>query len=199
MDNIQKTFVLIKPDGVKRSLVGEITQRFERVGLKLIYARMIFATEEQAKGNYPGTDEWLVGMGEKTLRNYNGDLERVKQDMGSCETLEIGRKIYGELVRYITSGPMIAMVWEGNHAVAFVKKLVGATQPLEADIGSIRGDFGFDSPQLAVRSGRVAFENLIHRSDSEEEAEREIGYWLGDKFKPMRYLRTDHVGYGIVF
>ncbi len=199
MDNIQKSFVMIKPDGVKRSLVGEIVRRFEQVGLKLIYARLFLATREQAKNNYPGTKEWLVGMGEKTISGYGGDIERVKNDMGTADRLELGEIIYSKLVNYLTSGPMLAMVWEGNHAIDVVKKVVGATRPLEADLGSIRGDFGFDSPQLAVKSGRIAFENLIHRSDSEEESKREMENWFGKKIKYMEYLRTDHVGYGVIY
>lgn len=199
MDNIQQTFLMIKPDGVKRSLVGEIISRFEKAGLKLIYSRLILATEEQARGNYPGTDEWLTGMGDKTKKGYDGNDDLLKKEMGTSDSLEIGKKIYDELVRYVTSGPMLAIVWEGNHSVEIVRKLVGVTQPLMADLGSIRADLGFDSPQLAVRSGRIALENLIHTSDSVEEAKREIKYWLGDKFKPMRYERTDHIGYGVKF
>ena len=199
MDNIQQTFLMIKPDGVKRSLVGEIISRFEKAGLKMIYSRLILATEEQARGNYPGTDEWLIGMGEKTKKGYDGNEDLLEKEMGTKDSLEIGRKIYDELVRYVTSGPMLAIVWEGNHSVEIVRKIVGVTQPLMADLGSIRADLGFDSPQLAVRSGRIALENLIHTSDSVEEAKREIKYWLGDKFKPMRDERTDHIGYGVQF
>lgn len=199
MDNIEKTFLMIKPDGVKRSLVGDIIGRLEQSGLKMIYSRMILASEDQARGNYPGTDEWIKGMGDKTKNGYKGDLKLVEKEMGTTDSLEIGTRIYDELVRYLTSGPMIAMVWEGNHSVVIARKLVGATRPQEADLGSIRGDFGFDSPQLAVRSGRIAMETLMHVSDSKEEAEREIRYWLGDDFKTMKYKRTDHIGYGVTF
>lgn len=198
MDNIQKTYVMIKPDGVMRSLVGEIIMRLERSGLKMIYSRMILATEEQARGNYPGTDEWLEGMGNKTLKGYHGDKDRVMEELGTDNALEIGRRIYDQLVKYLISGPMVVMVWEGNHAVEIVRKIAGATRPQEADLGSIRADFGFDSPQLAVRSGRIAMETLVHISDSVEEAEREIKYWLGDNFKPMKYERTDHIGSGLI-
>ncbi len=196
MDNIEQTFFMIKPDGIKRSLVGKIIAKLEGVGLKMVYGRMIIATEEQARGNYPGTKEWLIGLGGKTLKGYKGNKEKIMEELGTDDPHEIGTKVYDKLVEYLTEGPMIAMVWEGNHAVDVARKIVGTTQPLLADIGSIRGDFGFDSPQLAVRSGRIAMETLVHVSDSEEEAKREIKYWLKDDFKSLKYQRTDHIGYG---
>lgn len=198
MDNIQKTFLMIKPDGIRRSLVGEIIKRLEKVGLKLIFAELIIATEDQAKGNYPGTETWLRGMGEKTLKGYEGNKDKIMKELGTDDTLKIGHMIYDKLIEYLTSGPMLATVWEGNHSVEIARKIVGATRPQEADIGSIRGDFGFDSPQLAIRSGRIAMETLVHVSDSVEESEREIKYWLKNSFRPMKYSRTDHFGYGLI-
>lgn len=189
---------MIKPDGIRRSLVGEIIKRLEAVGLKMIFAELILATEEQARGNYPGTEQWLRGMGEKTTKGYQGDKKKIMEELGTDDTLKIGNMIYDKLVEYLTSGPMLAMVWEGNHSVEIARKIVGATRPQEADIGSIRGDFGFDSPQLAIRSGRIAMETLVHVSDAVEEAEREIKYWLKDSFRSMKYERTDHLGYGFL-
>ena len=186
---------MIKPDGIKRGLVGEIFMRLERVGLKLVASRMIQATEEQARGNYPGTAEWLVGMGEKTYTNYDHDDKAILKDLGTTDKLEIGKKIYDALVDYLTESPVILMVWEGNHAVRVVEKICGKTDPTLADIGSIRGDFGFDTAQLAVKSGRVVFKTLVHRSDSAEEAEREIKHWFGDKYKYLgEYSRVDYIG-----
>ena len=195
LPSIEKTFLMIKPDGLNRGLVGEIFSRLERIGLKLVASRMIKATPEQAKGNYPGTKEWLEGMGNKTLNNYNGDLKAVKADMGTDKPLEIGKKIYAALVNYLTEGPVIISVWEGNHAVKVVERLVGKTDPTVADIGSIRGDFGFDTPQLAVKSGRIVFRTLIQRSDDPKEAGREIKHWFGSKYKYLGdYERVDYVG-----
>lgn len=197
--NIEKTFVMIKPDGILRGLVGEIYSRFERIGLKLVAGRMILPTVDQARGNYPGNAEWLVGMGEKTYKNYNNDTNQIKNDLGVTDKLEIGNKIYEGLVEYLTESPVIISVWEGNHAVDVVAKIIGKTDPTLADIGSIRGDFGFDTPQFAVKSGRIVFKNLIHRSDSVEEARREIEHWFGDDYKYLGdYERTDYVGsYGV--
>ncbi len=193
--SIEKTFMMIKPDGLKRGLVGEIYSRLERVGLKLVAARMIVATDKQAKGNYPGTVDWMTKMGDKTLNNYEHNLEAVKADLGTTDALEIGKKIYAALVKYITDGPVIISVWEGNHAVKVLERLIGKTDPTTADIGSIRGDYGFDTPQFAVKSGRIVFRTLVHRSDTPEEAEREIEHWFGSKYKYLGdYERVDYMG-----
>lgn len=193
--SIEKTFLMVKPDGVKRGLVGEIMQRLERIGLKMVACRMIEATREQARSNYPGTDEWLIGMGQKTLTNYNNDHAAVMEDMGTSDLKEIGKKIHTALIDYLTEGPVILTVWEGNHAVEVVRKLVGKTDPVLADVGSIRGDFGFDTPKLAVKAGRVVFKTLVHCSDSPEEAKREIAHWFGTNYKYLgEYKRLDYTG-----
>jgi nucleoside-diphosphate kinase len=193
--SIERSFLMIKPDGIKRGLVGEIFKRLERIGLKLVAARMIRATEAQARGNYPGSVDWLTKMGEKTHKNYDYNEEMIKADLGTIDRLEIGKKIYNALVKYLMSGPVILTVWEGNHAVRVVKKLVGITDPTLADVGSIRGDFGFDTPQFAVKSGRIVFRTLVHCSDEADEATREIKHWFGDSFKDLgSYERVDYIG-----
>lgn len=200
MDNkdfpsMERTFLMIKPDGVKRGLIGKIFEKLEGAGLKLVAARMINASQEQAKGNYPGTDDWLTGMGEKTWKNYEGDEEKIMKDLGTTDKKEIGQKIYESLVSYLTSGPVIITVWEGNEAVKIVRKIAGATDPTVADVGTIRGNWGYDTPQLAVKSGRIVFQTLVHISDSPEEAEREIEHWFGDKYKDLGdYDRIDYIG-----
>lgn len=196
LESIEKTFVMIKPDGVKRGLVGKIFTRFEQAGLKLVACRMIQPTEEMALGNYPKDNmEWLIKMGEKTHTNYNNDLASIEKDLGTTDKLEIGKKILASLVKYISSGPVILMVWEGNHATAIIRKLAGATDPLKADLGSIRGDYGFDTPMLAVKSGRIVFQTIVHISESQEEAKREIKHWFGDKYKDLgNYTRIDYIG-----
>ncbi|MBN1331765.1 nucleoside-diphosphate kinase [Candidatus Dojkabacteria bacterium] len=193
--SIEQTFMMIKPDGVKRGLIGRAWKKLEDAGLKLVAARMIQATEEQARGNYPGTDEWLIGMGEKTWANYSGDEKRIMDEMGTTDKKEIGQRIYDGLVRYLSSGPVIISVWEGNEAVKIVRKLAGATDPTTADVGTIRGNWGYDTPQLAVKSGRIVFQTLVHISDSKEEAKREITHWFGDKFEDLSdYEKVDYIG-----
>jgi nucleoside-diphosphate kinase len=194
-NSVEKTFLMIKPDGVRRGLVGEVFNRLERIGLKMVACRMIRPTREQAKGNYPGTDDWLIKMGEKTLVNYNNDAAAVIADLGTADKLVIGNKIFEALVDYLTEGPVILSVWEGNHAVNVVRKLVGKTDPVLADVGSIRGDFGFDTPKLAIKAGRIVFKTLVHCSDAPDEAEREIKHWFGDKYAYLgNYDRVDYLG-----
>lgn len=198
--SVEQTFVMIKPDGVKRGLVGKVWQKFEEAGLKLAAARMIQASDAQAKGNYPGTDEWLVGMGAKTWKNYDSDEAKILEDLGTTDKKEIGQKIYDALVGYLTSGPVVISVWEGNEAVKVVRKLAGATDPTVADVGTIRGNWGYDTPKLAVKAGRIVFQTLVHISDSPEESKREIEHWFGDKFKDLsNYERVDYSGAFEVF
>lgn len=195
LPSIEKTFFMIKPDGIRRGIVGDIYSRFERIGLKLVAARMIQATNEQARGNYPGTDEWLINLGEKTYMNYDNNEEEIKKDLGTIDKKEIGNKIYDALVNYLQESPILINVWEGNHVVRVARKLVGETDPTIADVGSIRGDFGFDTPQFAVKAGRIVFKTLVHISDSPQEAEREIKHWFGEKYKYLgEYERVDYIG-----
>lgn len=192
--SIEKTFVMIKPDGVARGLVGKIFQRFEEQGLKLVAARMIKAEVKQALEHYPGDDEdWLYNIGRKSAENFGGKKE-VKKAYGTDDLKEIGRIVHKAMVDFITGGPVIITVWEGNHAIERIRKLVGSTVPTFAEVGSIRGSFAFDTPVLAVKSGRITFKTLIHASDSPSEAEREIKIWFGSKYKDLSdYERIDYV------
>ncbi|MBN1915435.1 nucleoside-diphosphate kinase [Candidatus Dojkabacteria bacterium] len=182
---VEHTFVMIKPDGVKRGLVGRLFRRFEEAGLKLVAARMIRATEEQAKNNYPGTDTWLKKMGEKTLVSNGGNIEEVKKAYGTDDLLEVGKVIYMSLVKMLTSGPVILTVWEGEQVIKRVRSITGGLEPTVSNPGTIRHDLGIDTPVLAQATGRKSLANVIHASDSYDEAKREIRHWFGDKFKDL--------------
>lgn len=134
---MERTFVMVKPDGVQRGLVGEIISRLERKGLKIVAMKMLKISREMAEKHY----------------------EEHK-----------AKPFFSSLVSYITSGPVVAMVVEGKNAVKVVRKLVGATNPSEAEPGSIRGDFGLDI-------GR----NVVHASDSLASAEREISLFFSSE------------------
>lgn len=131
---MERTFVLVKPDGVQRGLMGEIVQRLERRGLKLVAAKFLLPSLSLAERHY---------------------------------AVHQGKPFYPGLIRYITSGPVLAMVWEGPRAVDLVRQTMGATRPWEAAPGSIRHDF-------AVEMSR----NLTHASDALETAEQEIALWF---------------------
>jgi len=133
---MERTFIMIKPDGVQRGLVGETVRRFEAKGFTLVGLKMMSVSKELAEQHYDVHKE---------------------------------RPFFGSLIEFITSGPVVAMVWQGEGVVASSRMMIGATNPLTADLGTIRGDFG-------VNVGR----NLIHGSDAIETAVREISLWFGD-------------------
>ncbi|HAS00094.1 MAG TPA: nucleoside-diphosphate kinase [Candidatus Moranbacteria bacterium] len=170
----ERTFVIIKPDGIQRSMVGEIISRFERVGLKLTAMKMLVPKAEQCWTHYNKDEAWFQSKGERIVKGR----EEMKLPVEK-EAIEYGRDIIGQLVTFMTSGPVLAMVIEGNSAVGIVTKLVGGTEPLTSDIGTIRGDLTLDSYDLAGMDGR-AVRNLIHCSDKPEEAEREIKIWFDE-------------------
>ena len=131
---MERTLVLIKPDGVQRGLVGEIVGRLERRGLKLVAAKFARGSEDLAARHY---------------------------------AVHKGKSFYDGLIRYITSSPVLAMVWEGPAAIEAVRQTMGATDPKQADPGSVRHDFG-------LQVGR----NLTHASDGPDTAEQEIPLWF---------------------
>ena len=175
----EKTLVLIKPDGIQRSLMGDIIQRFERVGLKLVAIKMVVPEKDHIEKHYTLDPEWRRITGEKTIKGYKDKgLEPPSND-----PLEITAVILKNLIKYMTSGPVIAMIWEGVHAVKIVRKLVGSTEPFTSDVGTIRGDYVIDSYQLSDQDGR-SVRNLVHASGSIEEVENEIKHW----FKPEEII-----------
>jgi nucleoside-diphosphate kinase len=171
----ERTLVMVKPDGIQRSLIGEILQRYERVGLKLVGLKMVIPTEEKIEQHYTLDPEWRRVTGEKTIESY----EKKGMEPPSKDPLEITAIILANLKKYMTSGPIIAMVWQGAHAVKLSRKITGGTEPLTSDVGTIRGDYVLDSYQMSDTDGR-AVRNLIHASGSVEEANMEIKHWFND-------------------
>lgn len=133
---MEKTFLMVKPDGVQRELIGDITSRFEKKGFQLVGAKLMTISKELAEEHYGEHKE---------------------------------RPFFGELVDFITSGPVFAMVWQGENVIATARHMMGATNPSEATPGTVRGDFG-------VTVGK----NIIHGSDSPESAKREIGLFFNE-------------------
>ncbi|KAI4319045.1 hypothetical protein MLD38_032693 [Melastoma candidum] len=134
MEDVEETYIMVKPDGVQRGLVGEIISRFEKKGFKLTGLKLFQCPKEVAEEHY------------KDLRS---------------------KPFFPKLIDYITSGPVVCMAWEGVGIVASARKLIGSTNPLQAEPGTIRGD-------LAVQTGR----NIVHGSDSPENGKREIALWF---------------------
>ena len=175
----EKTLVLIKPDGVKRGLIGEIVKRIEQRGLKVIALKMFQATKAELAKHYSDSDANLKAMGEKTLATYQKyDLDPIKE-IGTDDSVKIGRLVHGWIVDFMSSGPIVKMVVQGLHAVEMIRKLVGNTMPSQAEMGTLRGDFSVDSAVLANAQKR-GIRNIIHASGNIAEAETEIKLW----FKP---------------
>ena len=171
---IQKTLVLVKPDGVQRGLVGEFLSRFERCGLKIIAMKMVYPNEKLAGDHYMADEEWLVTVGKKQKEAYSKKgitVDKAERD--------IGLQVRDQLIGFLTMSPIVALVFEGHNAVAHVRKIVGSTSPGDASPGTIRGDYSFDTYELADNSKRP-IQNLIHASGKVVEAEREIKLWFND-------------------
>jgi nucleoside-diphosphate kinase len=173
----ERTLVLLKPDAVARGLVGEITKRFEKAGLKIVGMKMVHSSEEKAAGHYAGPDAWIQGMGQKTLDSFEEFGMDADEVLGTHDPLEIGRMVLDWLIDYISSGPIIAMVLEGVHAIKAVRKMVGFTIPARAEPGTIRGDLTIDSNTVSSLEKRST-KNLIHASGDPEEAAQEIAFWF---------------------
>lgn len=180
----ERALVIIKPDGIQRTLIGEIVKRYERMGLKLIALKMMVSNPEQIEKHYTLDPSWRKVTGEKTIQSYiDKGLTPPTED-----PLAVTAKILENLKKYMTSGPIIAMIWQGAHAVQIVRKVTGKTEPLTSDVGTIRGDFVLDSYQMSDDDNR-SVRNLIHASGSVKEAEMEIAHW----FKP-----EEIIGYRLV-
>lgn len=171
----ERTLVIIKPDGIQRSLMGEIITRYERIGLKLVGLKMMVPSEEMIEKHYTLDPEWKKIAGEKNIKSYKDKGINPPVD----DPLKVTDLILMSLKKYMTSGPVIAMVWQGAHAVAIVRKITGKTEPLTSDVGTIRGDFVLDSYEMSD-IGKRAVRNLVHSSGSVKEANDEIKHWFRD-------------------
>ena len=174
------TLILAKPDALQRGLVGEIIRRFEMKGYQLLALKMTKPSKDHVRKHYLPTKEQLEGMGNKTLENFKKHGIDPMKEMGSTVPMEIGKIINEWNVDFLSSGPVVAMVFRGLHAVEIGRKIVGSTIPANADMGTIRGDYSSDSPLVANHEKRTIY-NLVHASGSVEEAQREIKHWFAPK------------------
>ncbi len=156
---IERTLVAIKPDGVKRGLVGEIIKRLERSGLKILTMKMIWVDKKFGENHYFDVEE------------------------------RHGKRVFDELVGYISEGPVIAICLEGVEAISVTRKIVGSTYPSEALPGTIRGDFCHISKDYANKHKKTV-ENLIHASANEEDAKKELALWFSIE-ELHEYKKTD--------
>lgn len=173
----EKTVVLIKPDGIKRGLIGEIISQIEKRGLKIIALDMIWATKSQIDAHYPKDKKWIRRLGEKTKATYKKYGFDVKKELKTDDSEKIGQMVRSWLIDFLISGPMVKIAVKGIHAIDMVRKLCGNTMPALAEMGTIRGDFSVDSPAAANR-GKRAVHNIIHASENSKEAKHELAFWF---------------------
>jgi nucleoside-diphosphate kinase len=171
----ERTLVIIKPDGIQRSLIGEVIGRLERVGLKLVGIKMCVATPEHVEQHYTLDPEWRRITGEKRIKA----AQEKGETLASTDPYIITQAVLDALKRYMSSGPVIPMIWEGVHAVETVRKITGGTEPRTSDVGTIRGDYVLDSYYLADVDKR-SVRNVLHASGTVAEAEAEIKHWFSD-------------------
>ncbi|OGG63012.1 nucleoside-diphosphate kinase [Candidatus Kaiserbacteria bacterium RIFCSPHIGHO2_02_FULL_59_21] len=174
----EKTFVLVKPDGVRKGLIGEVIKRFEQRDLKIVALEMFMPTRNLIDEHYPKAEEWVERLGTKTLSTYEKYGIDAKKELGTDDAKKIGAMVREWLLDYMTSAPLVRMAVQGTHAVDVVRKIAGPTLPYVADMGTIRGDFSIDSPAIA-NSEKRAVMNILHCSETPQEAEHEIKHWFG--------------------
>lgn len=181
--------MLIKPDGVRKGLVGEIIKRLEQRDLKVVALEMFHASRKEMDSHYPKDEAWIRRLGEKTMTTYAKYGQDVKKDFGTSDLNKIGKVVRGWVVDFTSSAPMVKMVVQGVHSVDMVRKIVGPTMPYLAEMGTIRGDFSADSP-INANSERRAIYNLVHASENPQEAKHEIEHWFGKNKKAIfKYKR----------
>jgi nucleoside-diphosphate kinase len=183
----EKTFVMIKPDGVRKGLIGEIIRRLEQRDLKVVALEMCQPLYEQMDNHYPKKEEWITRLGEKTKATYEKYGYDLIIDFGTDDTTKIGPEVRKWVIDFMTSAPIVKMIVQGIHAVDVVRKIAGDTMPYKADMGTLRGDYSIDSPALANKEKRAVM-NIIHCSETPEEAEHEINHWFPN-FETYTYQR----------
>lgn len=189
-DKQEKTLVIVKPDGVQRGLIGEVIKRYEQCGLKLVALKMLIATEELALAHYSTDPEWAFKTGTKALEAAKAR----NQDLGTDDPIVYAEGIRSTLKKFMSSGPVVVMIWQGMNAVGVVHKITGSTEPLSSVPGTIRGDYTIDSYSAADKDKR-SVRNIIHSSGSVSEAELEIKVW----FKPEEILNYRLVAEEIIY
>ncbi len=190
-DNKQeKSLVLIKPDGVQRGLIGETIKKYEQCGLKLVALKIVVPTRDQALAHYSVDSDWAFKTGTKSIEAW----KTKGLTPPTNDPIELAEKVRKQLVSFLSSGPVVAMIWQGMNAIGVIRKITGGTEPLTSVPGTIRGDFTIDSYSAANNDHR-AVRNIIHASGSVDEANKEIPLW----FQPKEVLNYRLVSEAILY
>ncbi len=171
---MERTLVLVKPDGVEKKVIGAVIDRFERSGLRIVALKMLVAGKGQVGRHYVLERKWYENAWSNTKNAYDKKGIKMKET-----PLQFGKRIRNALIEGLMEGPIVAMVVEGNDAIAKVRKIAGATSPDRAEKGTIRNMYSKDSYEKADKENR-AVRNIIHASDGKT-ATREIKVWFTSK------------------
>jgi nucleoside-diphosphate kinase len=181
---IENTLVLIKPDGVERAIIGRVISKFEDTGLKVVAVKMLAPDAKLAGDHYAADKKWFEDTGNRTIQAYKEKGIAIKET-----PVEVATRIRNYLIKSLSSGPVIAIVLEGNDAIPIARKLVGPTEPKSADPSTIRGIFSSDSYELSDERKRP-LRNIVHASEDKKTAEREIKVWFKQS-ELVSYKRAD--------
>ena len=168
----ERTLVLLKPDAVQRSLIGEIVGRFEKVGLKIVAMKFLLPTKEQAYKHYVKNEAEIEALGNRSI-----EAKKKSDIIETKDPKVLGKEIINRLVAFLSAGPIVAIILEGNQAIKITRKIVGSTEPLQSAMGTIRGDYTIDSYAMADGDNR-SVRNLAHASSSPEDSDYEIKVWF---------------------
>jgi nucleoside-diphosphate kinase len=181
---IERTLVLVKPDGVQRALIGKVISRLEDVGLKAIAIKMVKPNKELVGNHYIADQKWFEDTGNRTLQTYR------ERGIEPKETaVEIATRIRNYLIESLSNKPVVAIVFEGNEAISITRKIVGSTEPRKADPSTIRGSLSADSYELADKR-KEPVKNIVHASEDRKTADREIAVWFKNS-EIIEYKRAD--------
>lgn len=172
---MERTLVLVKPDGVRKKVIGAVIDRFEKKGMRIVALKMLVPTKRLAMRHYVLERAWYEGM----WRNANATYKKNGRLLTE-RPVEMGRRVRNALIKDLTAGPVVAIVVEGVDAVSKVRKECGSTEPASAEPRSIRGMYSKDSYKDADRQKR-AIRNIVHASDAAKTADREISVWFTKK------------------
>ncbi|MCD4756186.1 nucleoside-diphosphate kinase [bacterium] len=173
---MERTLLIFKPDVVQRQITGELISRFERKGFKIVGMKMLVPTRDQVGQHYIDSEEYLTEVG---TRAKKGAISR-GEDVNDWNDLEEGKKIRDWNIDYLTCGPVLAIVMEGFGIIEGVRKMLGATNPISGDVGTVRMDYSLDCFALADKQSRST-RTMVHASDSVENANREIPLWFSEE------------------
>ncbi len=172
---VERTLILAKQDAIHRGLVGEIIKRFEQKGMKIVGMKLVIPTRKMVEEHYPDDEAMWTVTGERTIATWREKGKETKET-----PLQVGKRIREWNIESLSGHPILAMCFEGYHAVEVGRKIVGHTEPRQAQPGTIRGDFSVESYDLADFLKRPLI-NLVHAAGKAHEAEREIKVWFTDK------------------